>query len=59
MKILLDHCVTYRFRALLLGHAVTTAAEAGLDRFKNGVLLNATANAGFDVLLTVDKSLKY
>ena len=41
------------------GHTVSTAAHEGWDRLQNGELLNAAEAAGFDVLLTTDKNIRY
>ena len=41
------------------GHTVSTAAQRGWDRFGNGELLNAAEAAGFDVLVTTDKNIRY
>jgi hypothetical protein len=38
---------------------VGTAAQQGWDTFKNGELLAAAEAAGFDVLLTTDKNIRY
>jgi hypothetical protein len=37
----------------------TEAIEHGWDRLTNGELLNAAEAAGFDVLLTTDKGIRY
>ena len=59
MRVLLDEGVPrklkWRFAA---HHTVTTVRERGWDGMKNGALLR-TAEAEFDVLLTVDKRLRY
>jgi len=46
-------------RAFLEGHIVRTAAHQGWDKLKNGELLNAAAEAGFDILLTTDRNMRY
>ena len=58
MKILFDQGVPVPLRDFLEGHAVTTAYEAGWATVENGQLL-ASAEAGFDVLVTTDHSLRY
>ena len=40
-------------------HDVVTAAYARLSGYKNGALLKAAADTGFDVLVTGDKTLQY
>jgi hypothetical protein len=46
-------------RAHLPDHEVFTAVYVGFGGFKNGELLEAAENAGYDVLLTGDLSLEY
>ena len=63
MKLLLDECVDVKFRFQLAAHgyAVETVRYAGFAGFaglKNGRLL-AAAEDKFDVLVTIDKSIKY
>ena len=36
-----------------------TAAQEGWQRLQNGELLNVAEAAGFDVLITTDKNLRY
>jgi len=42
-----------------VGHTVSTAAQPGWDRLRNGELLAAAEEAGFDLLLTTDKNMRY
>jgi hypothetical protein len=58
MRVLLDECVPRALRKELVGHEVTTVAEAGWAGVKNGELLQLAAGQ-FDLLLTVDRSLEY
>ena len=58
MKILFDHGTPRPLRDHLTGHQVTTAAQMGWDRLRNGALL-AAAEPQFDLLLTTDKSIRY
>ncbi len=46
-------------RAYLVGHSVRTTAQQGWDTLNNGDLLTVAEEAGFDVLLTTDKNLRY
>ena len=46
-------------RPYLNPHTVRTAAQQGWDRLRNGDLLNAAEQAGFDLLLTTDKNMRY
>jgi hypothetical protein len=45
--------------ASLSGHEVTEAIERGWDRISNGDLLNLAEAAGFDLLITTDKGIRY
>ena len=58
MRVLLDHCVDWRLGRSLLGHTVRTTRDMGWERLRNGILLTAAA-AQFDLLLTVDRNIKY
>ncbi len=58
-RVLLDHCVPRPFGRLLVGCTVSTAAEKGWGRMKNGELLDAAQADGFDVLITADQNLRY
>jgi hypothetical protein len=59
MRVLFDQATPVPIRSRLLGHEVRTAAQEGWDRLKNGELLAAAEAAGFDVLLTTDKNIRY
>jgi hypothetical protein len=59
MLILFDQATPVPLRPYLPLHSVRTAAEQGWDRFKNGDLLNAAEEAGFEMLLTTDKNMHY
>lgn len=57
MKVLLDENLDHRLRKNLGSHEVFTASYKGWDGFKNGKLLQAAENDGFDVLVTGDQTL--
>jgi hypothetical protein len=59
MRVLFDQATPLPIRAHLEQHAVSTAFAEGWDTLKNGELLTAAEQAGFDVLLTTDKYLRY
>ena len=59
MRVLLDENLPHVLRNHLPKHDVVTAAYAGLAGYKNGALLKAASDAGFDVLVTGDKTLQY
>jgi hypothetical protein len=54
-----DHGTPSPLIAFLEGHAVTKAKEAGWHRLVNGELLEAAEAAGFELLVTSDKQMKY
>jgi hypothetical protein len=59
MRVLLDHCVDYRFKNYLIGHDVQATKELGLERLANGKLLAAAEERGFQVFVTTDKNLRH
>jgi PIN like domain len=59
MRILLDECVPRRLRHELPGHDVHTVHEMGWSGKKNGELLQLMAGQAFEVLLTVDQSIRH
>ncbi len=59
MLILFDHSTPAPLRYALKGHVIVEAVERGWDRLVNGDLLNEAGNAGFDLLVTADKNIKY
>jgi hypothetical protein len=42
-----------------VGHEVTEVIDRGWDQISNGDLLRLAEEAGFDLLLTTDKNLRY
>jgi hypothetical protein len=59
MRILFDQATPVPIRSYLEGHTVRTAALQGWDRLRNGELLTAAEEAGFDLFLTTDRNLRY
>lgn len=60
MRILLDECLPARLCRALPGHEVQTVPRAGWAGIKNGELLRRiAASGGFDIFLTMDKSLPH
>ncbi len=57
MKVLLDENLDHRLRLSLGEHEVFTTSYKGWAGLKNGRLLTAAEDDGFDVLLTGDQSL--
>lgn len=59
MKVLLDENLDQALRKLLDHHEVVTVTFMGWAGFQNGELLRAAEDAGIDVLLTGDQTLRY
>jgi len=59
MRVLFDQATPLPIRPHLEGHEVRTAAQEGWETLTNGELLAAAEAAGFDVLLTTDKNIRY
>lgn len=59
MRILLDHNAPAPLRHWLIPHQVETAYERGWAELTNGELLRVAEQAGFDVMITTDKGIRY
>jgi hypothetical protein len=60
MKIILDESVPQKLRLLIEGgHMVVTTWFQGWSGLKNGALLDAAEEAGFDLFITADQELSY
>jgi predicted nuclease of predicted toxin-antitoxin system len=59
VRILFDQGTPAPLRHLLPNHEVSTAYERGWSTLKNGELLAAAEDQGFQVLVTTDTNLKY
>jgi len=59
MRVLFDQGTPVPLRESLIRHFVSTAYECGWSTFKNGELLNAAEQDGFEVLVTTDRNLRY
>jgi hypothetical protein len=60
MKIILDESVPQKLRLLIEGdHTVVTVWYQGWSGLKNGALLDAAEQAGFDLFITADQELSY
>lgn len=57
MRILLDECVDERLRHSFNEHDCKTARYSGFAGLKNGALLLAAEDAGFDVVVTTDQNI--
>ena len=59
MRVLLDQGTPAPLRHGLPLHGVETTHERGWSTLRNGDLLQAAENAGFDVVITTDQNLQY
>ena len=59
MRILFDQGVPRGLAASLRSHDVIEARKLKWERISNGALLKLAEDAGFNLLLTTDKSLRY
>jgi hypothetical protein len=59
MLILFDHVTPAGVARFLTGHTVVKAKVRGWERVSNGELLAEAERAGFDLLLTADKNMRY
>ena len=60
MLVLFDNGTPRMLARYLIGHHTVTEARArGWEQFDNGALLTAAEAAGFEVLVTTDRNLKY
>ena len=59
MLILFDNGTPRGIARELDGHTVREARDNGWDVLRNGELLDAAEAAGFDILLTTDKNIRY
>ena len=59
MRVLLDECIPRPLRRAFPAHDVRTIRDMGWAGKKNGELLALMAADGFEVLLTVDRSIRH
>ena len=59
MRILFDNGTPRGVANALLGHVVEEARLHGWDTLRNGELLDAAETAGFELLLTTDRNIRY
>jgi hypothetical protein len=57
--ILFDHGAPKGLARALSGHTIHTAQAKGWDTLRNGALLNAAEEAGFELLLTTDRRIRH
>lgn len=59
MRVLVDESLPRRFSRELPDHEVSTVHTEGWLGLRNGVLLRAAVDRGFQVLITADRSLEF
>ena len=59
MLILFDHGTPAPLLSFLKNHSIKKTKDMGWDTLSNGELLDAAEKAGFEVLLTTDKNIRY
>ncbi|PYP87854.1 MAG: hypothetical protein DMG65_16240 [Candidatus Angelobacter sp. Gp1-AA117] len=59
MRILFDHGTPAPLAACLSDHVIKKTKEMGWDSLSNGELLKEAEEAGFELLLTTDKNIRY
>lgn len=59
MRVLFDHCTPKGIAPFLAGHDVASARSLGWAELLNGDLLHAAEQAGFDVIVSADKNIRY
>ena len=59
MKVLFDNGTPKPIAKSLIGHDVSFARQIGWHELTNGELIRQAENAGYDVLLTTDKNIRY
>jgi hypothetical protein len=58
-RVLCDESVPHDVAAALVGHEVGTVHGLGWAGMQNGVLLRSAREAGWEVLVTVDRRMEY
>jgi hypothetical protein len=59
MKILFDNGTPKPIARVLVGHEVTFTRQIGWHELENGELIQMAEDAGYDVLLSTDKNIRY
>jgi hypothetical protein len=59
MRILFDNGVPRGLARFLSGHSVEEARARGWEELANGELIDAAEGAGFEILVTTDKNIRY
>jgi len=59
MRILFDNGTPRGLARFLTGHSVEEARVHGWEELANGELIDAAVQAGFEVIVTTDKNIRY
>ncbi len=59
MKILFDNGTPNTIARSLIGHEVTFARQIGWAELENGELIQRAEEAGYELLLSTDKNIRY
>jgi hypothetical protein len=59
MKILFDNGAPNPIARSLIGHEVTFARQIGWAELENGELIQRAEDAGYELLLSTDKNIRY
>jgi hypothetical protein len=59
MLILFDNGTPRGLARFLTGHVVEEARARGWEELANGALIDAAEQAGFEVMVTTDKNIRY
>jgi len=59
MRILFDNGTPRGLARFLTGHTVEEARARGWEELANGDLIEAAEQAGFEVMITTDKNIRY
>ena len=59
MLVVFDHGTPKGLARALSGHTVHTAQSKGWDTLSNGALLDAAEQAGFELLITTDRRIRF
>ena len=59
MRILFDNGTPRGLARLLIGHSVEEARAHGWEELANGALIDCAEQAGFQLLVTTDKNIRY
>jgi hypothetical protein len=59
MRILFDNGTPRGLTSFLAGHTVEEARAYGWEELTNGALIEAAEQAGFELMVTTDKNIRY